>query len=42
VLPGLRVVVEGGAPPAEGVELLAKVEECWVGKKQGRGMREEG
>jgi hypothetical protein len=33
-LPGLRVVVEGGAPPAEGVELLATVEGCWVGRKK--------
>lgn len=33
VLPGLRVVVEGGAPPAAGVELLAMAEGCWVGKK---------
>jgi hypothetical protein len=42
LLPGLRVVVEGDAPPAEGVELLATVEGCWVGKKLGGGMREEG
>jgi hypothetical protein len=42
VLPGLRVVVEGGAPPAVGVELLATAEGCWVGKKQGGGRREEG
>lgn len=35
VLRGLRVVVEGGAPPAEGVEVLARSERCWVGKKQG-------
>ena len=34
-LPGLRVVVEGGAPPPEGVELLAAAEGCWVGKKKG-------
>jgi hypothetical protein len=41
VLPGLRVVVEGGGPPPDGVELLAMVEGCWVGKKQGTGKREE-
>jgi hypothetical protein len=35
LLPGLRVVVEGGAPPAEGVELLATAEGCWVGRKKG-------
>jgi hypothetical protein len=34
-LPGLRVVVESGAPPPDGVELLAAVEGCWVGKKKG-------
>jgi hypothetical protein len=34
-LPGLRMVAEGGEPPAEGVELLARAEGCWVGKKQG-------
>jgi hypothetical protein len=33
VLPGLRVVVESGAPPVAGVELLAAAEGCWVGKK---------
>ena len=42
LLPGLRMVVEGGAPPAEGVEPLATVEGCWVGKKPGGGRREEG
>ena len=30
VLPGLRVVGEGGAPPSEGVELLGESEGCWV------------
>ncbi|HEV8358789.1 MAG TPA: hypothetical protein VGQ17_18690 [Gemmatimonadales bacterium] len=39
-LPGLRIVAEGGEPPSEGVELLARAEECWVGKKQGVGSRE--
>jgi hypothetical protein len=34
VLPGLRVVGEGGAPPERGVELLAAAEGCWVGKKR--------
>jgi hypothetical protein len=33
VLPGLRVVVEGGVPPEEGVEVLATSPECWVGSK---------
>ena len=36
-LPGLRVVVESGASPPDGVELLAVVEGCWVGKSQGGG-----
>jgi hypothetical protein len=35
VLPGLRVVVEGGGEAPEGVEVLAHSAECWVGKKQG-------
>jgi len=35
VLQGLRVVVEGGEPPTQGVEVLARSEACWVGKKQG-------
>lgn len=35
VLPGLRVVVEGGEPPAVGVEVMARSGECWVGKRQG-------
>lgn len=34
-LPGLRVVVEGDAAPPDGVEVLAAVEGCWVGKKKG-------
>ena len=34
-LPGLRVVGEGGGEPPDGVELLARSGECWVGKKQG-------
>ena len=33
VLPGLRVVVEGGEPPEHGVEVLATSPECWVGSK---------
>jgi uncharacterized protein YbaR (Trm112 family) len=33
VLHGLRVVVEGGEPPAAGVELLARSDVCWVGRK---------
>ena len=32
VLGGLRVVVEGGEPPG-GVEVLARAEGCWVGRK---------
>lgn len=35
VLHGLRVVVEGPGTELEGVEVLARSEECWVGKKQG-------
>jgi len=34
VLPGLRVVGEGGMPPEEGVEVLGESEGCWVGVKQ--------
>jgi hypothetical protein len=34
VLPGLRVVAEGGAPPEELVEVLARSPECWVGRKR--------
>ena len=33
VLPGLRVVGEGGQPPEAGVELLAQAEGCWIGRK---------
>ena len=35
VLPGLRVVGEGGDPPAAGVEVLGESEGCWVAKKLG-------
>jgi hypothetical protein len=35
LLPGLRIVSEGGEPPEGQVEVLARVEGCWVGKKQG-------
>jgi hypothetical protein len=43
VLPGLRVVGEGGEPPAAGVEVLARSSECWVGKRIGsQGARELG
>ena len=31
VLPGLRIVGEGGEPPPDGVEILARSEGCWVG-----------
>lgn len=31
VLPGLRIVVEGGGEPVEGVEVLARSGQCWVG-----------
>ena len=34
VLPGLRVVGEGGEPPAGLVEVLATSPEVWVGKKR--------
>ena len=37
VLPGLRVIGEGGEP-SEGVELLARSPECWVGKKTASGL----
>lgn len=33
VLPGLRVVGEGGVPPPEGVEVLGESAGCWVAKK---------
>lgn len=39
VLPGLRVVVEGGEPPEADLEVLARAGRCWVGKKQGAGAR---
>ena len=39
VLPGLRVVVEGGEPPEQGMEVLARSGLCWVGR---RGAREPG
>ena len=42
VLPGLRVVGEGGEAPERGVELLAVAEGCWVVKKPGIGSRESG
>lgn len=35
VLPGLRMVIEGGGPPAEGVEVLGRLTGCWVGQKRG-------
>jgi hypothetical protein len=34
VLPGLRVVGEGGEPPVAGVEVMAESGGCWVGVKQ--------
>ena len=34
VLPGLRVVVDGGEPPEDAVELLGRTEGCWVGKRR--------
>lgn len=34
VLPGLRVVVEGGEPPEDGVEVLATSPDCWVGSRE--------
>ena len=33
VLPGLRVVAEGGAPPQSGVEIIGAVDGVWVGRK---------
>jgi hypothetical protein len=33
VLQGLRVVVEGGEPPTQGVEVMARSEVCWVGRR---------
>ena len=35
VLPGLRIVGEGGAPPTAGLEVMARSTECWVGKRTG-------
>jgi hypothetical protein len=35
VLPGLRVIGEGGEAPQEIVELLAQSPACWVGRKSG-------
>src|SRR5687768_11795867 len=35
VLPGLRVVGEGGEPPPDGLEVMARSSECWVGKRLG-------
>ncbi|NOT10140.1 MAG: hypothetical protein HOP28_18255 [Gemmatimonadales bacterium] len=32
VLPGLRIVAEGGEPPG-GVEVLARTDGCWVGRR---------
>ena len=37
VLPGLRVVVEGGEPPSDGIELLASGPGVWVGKRRSPG-----
>lgn len=34
VLPGLRVVGEGGAPPPAGVQLLGESEGCWVVRRE--------
>ena len=34
VLPGLRIVGEGGEPPAAGVEVLGESEECWVVRRK--------
>jgi hypothetical protein len=34
VLPGLRLVAEGGTPPAEGVEVLGLAGGVWVAKKR--------
>ena len=37
VLPGLRMVVEGGEPPSDGIELLASGPGVWVGKRRSAG-----
>jgi hypothetical protein len=34
VLQGLRVVVEGGEPPALGVEVMARSGACWIGRRE--------
>jgi hypothetical protein len=33
VLPGLRVIAEGGTAPPETIEVLARSPHCWVGKR---------
>ena len=35
VLPGLRIVGEGGMPPTAGVEVLGESVGCWVARKLG-------
>jgi hypothetical protein len=35
VLPGLRIVGEGGEPPVAGVEVMAESGGCWVARKLG-------
>jgi len=34
VLPGLRLVAEGGEPPDDVIELMARSSACWVGRKR--------
>lgn len=34
VLPGLRIVAEGGEVPDAAIELLARSPDCWVGRKR--------
>ncbi len=34
VLPGLRLVSEGGEPPGNAIELMAQSSRCWVGRKR--------
>jgi len=34
VLPGLRIVAEGGEVPDAAIELLARSADCWVGRKR--------
>ena len=36
LLPGLRMVAEGGEPPRSGIEVLGRVAEVWVGKAVSR------